>query len=224
MTTVTIGTLLALVGVLLAVTLRLTRVGPTPAPEPPPLPPEPTPGPSPGPTPAPPLPRTYTIDSDLRPPGGVTAPELDAFFRGYPLEGLGRSFVAAEAKYALNAVYLSAHAAWESDYGRSKIARDKDNLFGYGASGPDPYANARTFPNFEACIDFVAGYVARAYLDPAGQFYGGAPSLRGMNVNYATDQNWKNGIAALMNEIARPAPRAQVTKSSASPVRIFSPR
>ncbi|MHB0885813.1 MAG: glucosaminidase domain-containing protein [Bacillota bacterium] len=200
MTTATIIALAALVAFLTGLIFRLTKPPQLPPPEPVPVPvpaPEPTPGPAPGPSPI----KVYTVDSDLRQPSYISAAQLDAYFKGFPMAGLGQVFVAAEAKYGDNAVYLAAHAAWESDYGRSPIAQQKKNLFGYGASGTDPFQNAKSFPSFEACIDFVAGYVARAYLSPSGQYYGGAPSLRGMNVHYAADQNWMNGIAAIMNRI-----------------------
>ncbi len=209
MTTATIIALSALVAFLAGLIFRLTKPSQLPPPEPVPVPvpapkPEPTPpGPTPGPmTPPAPSPvKVYTIDSDLRQPSYITAAQLDAYFKGFPMAGLGQAFVAAEAKYGVNAVYLAAHAAWESDYGRSAIASQKKNLFGYGASGSDAFQNAKSFPSFEASIDFVTGFVARQYLNPAGQYYGGAPSLRGMNVHYAADPNWMNGIAAIMNEI-----------------------
>ncbi|MGZ4164223.1 MAG: SH3 domain-containing protein, partial [Tumebacillaceae bacterium] len=39
------------------------------------------------------------------------------------------------------------------------------------------------------------------YLDASGQWYGGAPSLDGMNVHYASDPLWSEKIAGLMDSI-----------------------
>ncbi len=37
----------------------------------------------------------------------------------------------ASGDYGLNPIYILAHAIWESGWGRSTIARIKNNLFGY---------------------------------------------------------------------------------------------
>src|SRR5205807_1862509 len=68
-------------------------------------------------------------------------------------------------------------------------------LFGIAAYDSNPGA-ALSFPSFAACIDYEARFVRRDYLDPQGAFYHG-PTLRGMNVNYATDRRWASNIAAI---------------------------
>ena len=84
--------------------------------------------------------------------------------------------------------------------GTSAIAQDKHNLFGYGADDANPYGDAVTFSSFNACIQFVAGKVATNYLSPGGAFYHG-PTLRGMNVDYASDPNWAEKIASIADTI-----------------------
>jgi beta-N-acetylglucosaminidase len=44
------------------------------------------------------------------------------------------------------------------------------------------------------------GRVNANYLTPGGKFYNRS-TLAGMNVRYATDQNWKYGIAGIMNSL-----------------------
>ena len=46
------------------------------------------------------------------------------------LAGKGAAFKAAEQKYGVNALYLVAHSALESAWGRSNIAKAKNNFFG----------------------------------------------------------------------------------------------
>ena len=138
----------------------------------------------------------FTVDTDLTRPSGETAARLNAFLQGTALQGLGDAFMAAETNYHVSARYLLAHAIEESAFGTSKIAQDKHNLFGYGADDAHPYQDAYSFPSFAACIDFVAHVVAENYLSPDGQFYHG-PTLRGMNVDYASDPNWASNIAAI---------------------------
>ena len=54
------------------------------------------------------------------------------------LAGKGETFKAAEQKYGVNALYLVAHSALESAWGRSNIAKDKNNFFGIAAYDDTP--------------------------------------------------------------------------------------
>ncbi|HJV45309.1 MAG TPA: glucosaminidase domain-containing protein [Bacillota bacterium] len=138
---------------------------------------------------------------DLRKPSGLNGEKADELLEGTGLEGLGKAFVEAERAYHVNAYYLMAHAAWESGWGSSKISQEKNNLFGYMAYDHNPYVNAHGFKNKADSIDKVARYVSENYLDENGEFYRG-PHLSGMNINYATDRNWKKGIASVMVVLA----------------------
>lgn len=138
---------------------------------------------------------TFSIDTNLRIVPGVEAAALDAYFRGTALAGLGPAFVGAGQQRGVNPLYLVAHAIEESAFGTSRIAREKHNLFGIAAYDSDPGA-ALSFPSFQACIEYEAKFVLDDYLDPQGPFYHG-PTLRGMNVAYATDQRWAYNIAAI---------------------------
>jgi beta-N-acetylglucosaminidase len=142
----------------------------------------------------------FTIDTDLTKPSGETAAKLDSFLSGSALAGLGASFMNAEATYHVSARYFVAHAILESAWGTSAIAHDKHNLFGYGADDANPYGDAVSFPSFDACIQFVAQKVAHDYLSPTGAFYHG-PTLRGMNVDYASDPLWASKIARIANTV-----------------------
>lgn len=138
----------------------------------------------------------FTVDTDLTQPSGETSDRLNTFLQGTALQSLGDAFMAAERSYHVSARYLLAHAIEESAFGTSRIARDKHNLYGYGADDAHPYQDAYTFSSFAACIDFVARMVAQNYLSPNGRFYHG-PTLRGMNVSYASDPRWADNIAAI---------------------------
>lgn len=144
------------------------------------------------------------LNLDLRTSSGLRPQDLDAFLQGSPLSGLGSAFIQAERRYGVNARYLCAHAVLESGWGTSRIARDKYNLFGFGAYDKNPYKYARSFDSFEQCIDVVAEYIARHYLNPNGKYYNG-PTLPAMNKNYATDPNWARKIAQLMTQITEKA-------------------
>ena len=106
----------------------------------------------------------------------------------------------AEQTLHVSARYFVAHAILESAWGASAIAQDKHNLFGFNADDRNPYQDATTFSSFDACIQYVAQFVAVNYLSPNGRYYHG-PTLRGMNVKYASDPNWATKIASIADTL-----------------------
>ena len=142
----------------------------------------------------------FTVDTNLTIPSGETAASLNQFLAGSALAGLGASFMQAETTYHVSARYFVAHAILESGWGTSAIAQYKYNLFGFGADDANPYADAMTFTSFNACIQYVAQFIEVNYLTPGGKFFHG-PTLRGMNVDYASDPNWAEKIASIADTI-----------------------
>jgi beta-N-acetylglucosaminidase/uncharacterized protein YraI len=142
---------------------------------------------------------------DLRLPASIQASDIDNFIRenspASPLIGLGQTFLEAQAKYGVNAQYLASHAILESGWGLSSIARDKHNLFGYMAFDDDPYGHAAYFPSFKDAIFYQAYFVATQYLNAGGVWYGGSPTLDGMNVHYASDPYWAEKISGIMDRM-----------------------
>lgn len=149
--------------------------------------------------------RRYTIDSDLRKPVSTTGAALDqaieAVSPGSPLVGLGDVFLDVQAQYGINAIYQAAHAAHESAWGRSRIARRKNNLFGWSAFDRCPGSCADSFASYEACVRQVMSFIDEKYISKDGPYYVAA-TLNGMNVHYATDPRWGEKIAAIMRRLS----------------------
>ncbi len=113
-------------------------------------------------------------------------------------------FYYIEKQYNINGVFVAAIGIHESAWGTSKIARDKCNLFGYGAYDSNPYNGAYSFSDYSESIDLIARVLVKYYLNPKGtSIYGGetaqgtyynGPTLSGVNTKYATDKNWANGV------------------------------
>ncbi|MED1114103.1 SH3 domain-containing protein [Bacillus paramycoides] len=144
----------------------------------------------------------------LRATSTYTGDEIDNFLSksnaNSPLIGLGKYFVSTAEKYKMNAGYLVSHAILESGWGTSRIAQDKKNLFGFRAVDSDPYNGATGFKTWEEGIDFCAAYIDKHYLTPGGNTYNGGnlgDKAEGMNVMYASDENWGQQIASLMHRI-----------------------
>lgn len=138
---------------------------------------------------------------DLRTPSGLNENEANILLEGTGLEGLGGDFVNAESVHKVNAVYLMAHAAWESGWGTSKIAKTKNNLFGFAAYDNSPGKSAIKFETKGECIMAVAKYISENYLEEQGEHYNGS-TLKGMNIKYASDDNWAEGISSVMISLA----------------------
>ena len=117
------------------------------------------------------------------------------------LAGKGATFKAAEQRYGVNALYLVAHSALESAWGRSKIAKDKNNFFGIAAYDDTPYTSATKFDNVDSGIMGAARWINLRYLNNSGYPANGAylgNKAGGMNVNYATAPYWGESIASIM--------------------------
>ena len=53
----------------------------------------------------------------------------------------------------------------ESNWGTSKIAQNKHNLFGYGAYDSNPYNGAYQFNDYSECIDLISRVFVKYYLN-----------------------------------------------------------
>lgn len=115
--------------------------------------------------------------------------------------GTAAGFIEAQRVWGLNSLYLLAHAAMESAWGTSAIARDKNNILGFMAYDSSPYLSAATFKSTADCALYVGGYIRKEYLNEDGAYFNGR-HLLGMNEKYATDPMWAIKIARLMQNLA----------------------
>lgn len=122
-----------------------------------------------------------------------------------------KAFHDVESKYNINGVFVAAIAIHESNWGKSNIALNKKNLFGFGAYDATPYESAVTFDTYENGINTVAEWLSKNYLNESGtvlpngetatgRYYNGA-TVKGVNTRYATDKNWSNRVFSLMKDI-----------------------
>lgn len=117
-------------------------------------------------------------------------------------------FYYIEKQYNINGVFVASVGIHESAWGTSKIAMQKNNLFGYGAYDSNPYNGAYNFSNYSESIDLLARVFVKYYLNPAGtSIYGGekavgtyynGATLNGVNTKYASDKNWANAVFSHM--------------------------
>lgn len=117
-------------------------------------------------------------------------------------------FYYIEKQYNINGVFVAAVGIHESAWGTSKIALQKNNLFGYGAYDSNPYNGAYNFSNYSESIDLISRVFVKYYINPKGtSIYGGEKAvgtyyngskLSGINKKYASDSNWANAVYSHM--------------------------
>lgn len=113
------------------------------------------------------------------------------------LSGLGETFKRVEQETGVNAMFLIAISALESSHGTSDLARDYNNIFGYGAFDEDVRGNALQFSSYEECIRHVATKLKTDYLQESGQYYNG-DTIEEVNILYCSKQNWKDKVDEIM--------------------------
>ena len=141
---------------------------------------------------------------NLTEPTNYSADELNRVYsmmniRNSRLAGKGAIFKEAEKRYGVNALYLMAHSALESAWGRSQIANDKNNFFGIAAYDTSPYDSAKKFDDVDKGILGAAKWIRENYIDRGRDHLGN--KVTGMNVRYASDPYWGEKIASIMMNI-----------------------
>lgn len=114
------------------------------------------------------------ITMELNTPSGLLPSDYERILGNQPSDTNNvfkenyRAFYDAEQKYGINGVFLASIAIHESGWGKSSIAVQKHNLFGFGAYDNSPFESAVTFATYSDGIDVVASWLASNYLNTAG--------------------------------------------------------
>lgn len=154
------------------------------------------------------------IDMELNKASGLTLNDYKNIFTNLPndknniFEDNYTVFYNMEKKYNINGIFLASMAIHESAWGTSQIAKDKHNLFGYGAYDESPYESSLGFDTYAEGIETVAKSLVKYYLNPPGtkiydgetavaSYYNG-PTLQGVNTRYASDKEWHTKVYSYM--------------------------
>ena len=108
------------------------------------------------------------------------------------MRDMGEAFMEAGRQSGLDPRYLVAHAAHETGWGTSSIARNKGNMYGIGAFDSSPYESAYGYDGTQAGIIEGAKWIKENYYNR------GETDLSQMNERYATDPEWADKIARTM--------------------------
>lgn len=156
------------------------------------------------------LKNNLNIDMDLSMPSGLTLSDYKTVLsnnlsdKNKIFEQNAEIFYKAEQKYKVNGIFIAAVGIHESAWGTSKIANDKNNLFGFTAYDSDPYNSATSFDTYENAINKVAETLSTKYLHVAGTkisddliatgTYFNGTTAKSVNTRYASDQGWADKV------------------------------
>ena len=142
-------------------------------------------------------------DMDLSEPSGLTLSDYKTIFaynesdENNIFAENAENFYDAEQEYEINGIFLASIGIHESAWGTSKLAKTKNNLFGYGAYDRDPEGMANTFETYQEGINTVAEALKTNYLSPTGSYYYGS-TLEDVNTKYASDKKWSDKVYSYM--------------------------
>lgn len=145
-----------------------------------------------------------TVDTNIAVSSPYSATQIDKALSGIgasEMVGLGEAFKKAEKESKIHSLFLTAIAVHESGMGTSRIAREKNNLFGWGAVDGTPFDSAHSFVSKEAGILHVASRLRAMYINDWK-----LTTPRQIGTRYASDKQWAvkvtNWARRLQNEIS----------------------
>lgn len=138
---------------------------------------------------------------NLTTPTNLSGETLNVVLEDTGLKGLGEAYIKAEKDYGVNALFLISISALESSWGTSKLAKSKNNLFGYQAYTNNPDA-AMSFATKEECIDVVAKSLKNNYLTEGGKYHSGF-TAKAVNKRYAADVSWHLKVTGIMSRLSK---------------------
>ena len=123
------------------------------------------------------------------------------------LKGLSPAFLNAENNYNVNAIILASIACLESGYGLSKIAVEKNNLFGLDAptsvAGTNNYGSG--YKNKEECIDHAGHRIGKQYLEldnnAKWRYCSGNKDVYSVGKKWCEVDGWAEKVISIANRI-----------------------
>lgn len=124
--------------------------------------------------------------------------QLQSLLAGTNLEGIESALLEVEQNFGVNAFFTLAVAKLESGNGKSKLAIDKNNLFGMNAVDSNPYHAAFSYPSKSASVNDFGKRIKKGYIDQ------GLTTLASINNKYSSSSEWSVQVESIMEtDLAR---------------------
>lgn len=125
---------------------------------------------------------------------GASAKEINAILKDTGLEGLGNVVIEVENKYNINALFIVSVMRLESANGDSRLAKNKNNLFGIAAYDESPYSSAFHYSSKEECVRDFGRIIHKYYLGCDRE------TVNEINQKYSSSSSWAKQVVTLANE------------------------
>ena len=113
------------------------------------------------------------------------------------LSKLSSVFIECEKEFGVNAIIISSIAALESGWGKSNLAKENNNLFGWKNSD----GSYKKFDSFSECIYEVSESISKNYLDKNGKYYSGGTEIDHIAKLYSESEDWKDKVKEIHDQI-----------------------
>lgn len=145
----------------------------------------------------------YYSSADVTAPSGATQYHMTKALKNTPLVVEADTFVEAEKRYGVNALFLAGLVANESSWGKSNRAKYQNNLSGYAVYSRG--AKGVTFDDWKSSILATARLLSQDYLKSNGKCFNGK-SVEGVNTLYCqkdgeADYSWSTQVNNIAKEL-----------------------
>lgn len=151
--------------------------------------------------------------NDISKVSDVTSEELkcavDKLKKDNKLSYLSKHFIEEGKKYGVNSLILMSIACLESGYGMSKLAQEKNNLFGLDArdslKGQANYG--KDFSTKEECITHAAHRLGYQYLkldeSKSYRYCGGKKDIWSIGEKWCSKRDWGDKVINIANRLKK---------------------
>ena len=135
----------------------------------------------------------FTINSNINSISGMSLDDIIFLLQSYPgLAGIEERVLLCERIYGVNAYFILGVASQESGFGTSKLAVNKNNLFGIGAYDESAYQSGLSFSSKMDGVEYFCALISRYHED-------GRKTPAAINTRYAMDEFWARKVTFIMN-------------------------
>jgi beta-N-acetylglucosaminidase len=123
--------------------------------------------------------------------------EVRKLLEGTRLKGIEQAVLDIEESWGVNAFFTIAVAKHESGNGYSRLAKNKNNLFGINAVDGNAYRSATHFVSKSQCVYRFGEIIKEVYIDK------GHHTLVSIQNKYCSSREWASSVRGIMSSDAR---------------------
>lgn len=150
---------------------------------------------------------SLSTQSSITTKSGASAKEINDILKETDLKGLGNVIIEVQEEYNINALFIVGVMKLESANGDSRLAQNKNNLFGIAAYDDSPYSSAFHYISKEECVRDFGRIIHEYYIDCDRE------TVHEINQKYSSSSSWARKVVELANDCY-----VQISKDRASSI------